>query len=109
MEKSIKGEIKKMSESKKPTKEEMLEWIGCDEPYFAENSLFSKERNKKIRDDIRRLIENQPRVDEKFIASWANTIMVMRLNPNEDWTESIFIQLKQMLREIPVRIKEERG
>jgi hypothetical protein len=50
--------------------------------------------------------ESQPEVDEKFINDWSSKLIFLPLGATEHWTKAMPKQLKQMLQEIPVRIKE---
>jgi hypothetical protein len=103
----------------KPTKEEILAWLGCyDNSYIVENSRYSKEWNQKIREAIRRLIEGKPSqvgVDGEFVEKWGALIMPLSTVVIEHMTEKDKINFEKgkilvqmLLKEIPVRIKEEK-
>lgn len=57
---------------------------------------------------IRRLIENmdRPGVDEEFMERWAGQIIFLPMSAMEHWSECLPKQLREMLHEAGVRVKE---
>ena len=109
MEKSIKGDLVNLS------KEEKIEiiqiWMNtCSAHNFQCVLCKNIEKCKQIKEEIRRLIESQPEVDEEFIEKWALRIEVSPFAPTGI---APFEYLKQnflipMLQEAGVRIKEKK-
>jgi len=102
-----------MSKPREVGKKEMLNWlrdlslkyysIELTHPHLVKPPT---EKDKIIHDAIRRLIEKGPEVDNAFIERWTSQIFFLPLNAMAVWYECIPKQLRDMLREAGVRVKE---
>ena len=89
-----------------PTKEEMLKFLErMKEMTEDEWTLKSEDLNYEA---IHKFIEQgKPRVDEKFIEKWSERLIFLPLGADEHWTEAMPRQVKQMLAEAGVEVRDE--